>query len=77
MPRIKCPNCKSSNNCRILYGLIEGSDELEAEAKAGRVHFGGCDVDVIFDDPNRHCNDCETDFHTKAPRSIDEISNVG
>ena len=52
-------------------------DKLEAEAEAGRVHFGGCDVDVIFDDPNRHCNDCETDFHTKSPRSIDEILNIG
>ena len=50
-------------------------DKLEAEAEAGRVHFGGCDV--TFDDPNRHCNDCGTDFDTKAPRSIDEILNVG
>ena len=71
MPRIKCPNCKSSNTCRILYGLPEGGDELKAEAEAGRVHFGGCDI--TFDDPNRHCNDCETDFDTKTPRSTDEV----
>ena len=50
-------------------------DKLEAEAEAGRVHFGGCVIS--FDDPNRHCNDCETDFHTKSPRSIDEILNIG
>lgn len=39
-------------------------DKLEAEANAGRVHFGGC----VIDDPNRHCNDCETDFDTKAQK---------
>ena len=75
MPRIKCPNCKSLNTCRILYGLIDMNDKLEAEAEAGPVHFGGCDIS--FDDPNRHCNDCENDFNTKAPRSIDEMLNDG
>ena len=50
-------------------------DKLEAEAEAGRVHFGGCDI--TFDDPNRHCNDCENDFNTKAPRSIDDMLNDG
>ena len=44
-------------------------DKLEAEANAGRVHFGGCVIS--FDDPNRHCNDCETDFDTKTPLSTD------
>ncbi len=46
-------------------------DKLEAEAEAGLVHFGGCDI--TFDDPNRHCNDCEIDFDTKTPCSTDEV----
>ena len=75
MPRIKCPNCKSSNTCRILYGLPEGGDELKAEAEAGRVHFGG--RDVTFDDPSHHCNECGTDFDTKTPRSTDDMLNDG
>lgn len=70
MPKITCPNCQSKNTCRILYGLLEMDDELEAEAEAGRVHFGGCVIS--FDDPNRHCNDCETHFDTKTPRPTDE-----
>ena len=45
-------------------------DKLEAEANAGRVHFGGCVISL--DDPNRHCNDCENDFDTKALSTIDE-----
>ena len=73
MPRIKCPNCNSLNTCRIIYGLPD--DKLEGEENAGRIYLGGCEVS--FDDPDRHCNDCENDFYTKAPRSIDEISNVG
>ena len=50
-------------------------DKLKAEAEEGRIHFGGCVLS--FDDPNRHCNECGADFDTKAPRSIDEILNVG
>lgn len=45
-------------------------DKLKAEAEAGRIHFGGCVLS--FDDPNRHCNDCETDFDTKARHLGDE-----
>ena len=75
MPRIKCPNCNSSNTCRILYGLIDMDDRLEADAKAGRVHFGGCEIS--FDDPDRHCNECGTEFDAKAPRAIDEMLNDG
>ena len=50
-------------------------DKLEAEADADRVHFGGCVLS--FDDPNRHCNECGTNFDTKEPRSVDDILNVG
>jgi len=58
-----------------MYGEPAMDDKLEAEANAGRVHFGGCVLS--FDDPNRHCNECGTDFDTKAQRSIDEMLNDG
>ena len=58
-----------------MYGEPAMDDKLQAEAEAGRVHFGGCDIS--FDDPNRHCNDCENNFNTKAPGSIDEMLKDG
>ena len=74
MPRVKCPSCNSLNTCRIMYGEPAMDTKLEAEANAGRVHFGGCVVS--FNDPNRHCNDCEIDFDTKAPNIYLDIDGV-
>ena len=74
MPTIRCPNCESTNTCRIMYGMPAYTDKLDRDLKAGRVHLGGCIIG--FDDPNRHCNDCETDFDTKAPSVYLDIDGV-
>lgn len=74
MPTIRCPNCESTNTCRILYGMPAYTDKLDRDLKAGGVHLGGCIISL--DDPNRHCNDCEIDFDTKAPNVYLDIDGV-
>jgi hypothetical protein len=41
---------------------------------AGKLHLGGCIT--TNHDPNRHCNDCELDFDTKAPNIYLDIDGV-
>lgn len=74
MPRITCPNCSSSNTCRILYGLADYTPKLESDLAKGSVYLGGCEV--TDDDPNRHCNECELDFNTMAPHIYLDIDGV-
>lgn len=74
MSKIPCPNCTSSNTCRIMYGMPDYTDKLERDLETGKVHLGGC---VVTDfDPNRHCNDCELDFDTNAPNIYLDIDGV-
>ncbi len=74
MPSIACPNCDSTNICRIMYGIQALTDTLERDLKAGKVHLGGCAI--MGADPNRHCNECEVDFDTKAPNIYLDIDGV-
>ena len=74
MSHFSCPNCSSANTCRIMYGMPAYTDKLERDLEAGRVHIGGCIISD--DDPNRHCNDCETDFDTKATNIYLDIDGV-
>ena len=55
-----CPNCNSENTVRIAYGY-PGPEAVE-DSKAGKVHLGGCIVDV-FNQNNSHCNDCNHDWN--------------
>lgn len=74
MSKIPCPNCASSNTCRIMYGMPTYTDKLNDDLEAGRIHLGGC---ILTDnDPNRHCNDCEVDFDSKAPNIYLDIDGV-
>jgi len=68
MSEISCPNCNSTNTCRILYGLAEPTEKLMQDLDAGKVHLGGCIM--TNHDPNRHCNDCEVDFDSKNTRNL-------
>ena len=54
-----CPICNSGNTVRIAYGY-PGPEAVE-DSKAGEIHPGGCIVDV-FNQNNRHCNDCNHDW---------------
>ncbi len=74
MRTIVCPNCDSTNTCRILYGMPDHTPELEQKLEAGKVHLGGCVIEE--DNPNRHCNDCELDFDTNAPNIYLDIDGV-
>ena len=74
MSRISCPNCNSANTCRIMYGMPAYTPELEQKLEAGKVHLGGCIIEV--DSPNRHCNECEVDFDTDAPNIYLDIDGV-
>lgn len=74
MSKIPCPNCASSSTCRIMYGMPDYTPELEQKLEAGKVHLGGCIIEV--DSPNRHCNECELDFDTHAPNIYLDIDGV-
>ena len=52
----ECPICKSQNIVPISY--VFPTPEAVEDSKAGKVHLGGCIVDV-FNQNNRHWNDCE------------------
>ena len=57
--KYKCPNCNSKNTVRIAYGYPD--PEAVEDSKKRDVHFGGCIIDV-FNQNNRHCNDCNHDW---------------
>ena len=57
-----CPICNSENTVRIAYGY-PGPEAVE-DSNAGKIHLGGCIVDV-FNQNNRHCNDCNHDWENK------------
>ncbi len=69
-----CPRCNSVNTCRIMYGMPAYTPELEQKLEAGKVHLGGCIIEL--DSPNRHCNDCELDFDMNAPNIYLDIDGV-
>lgn len=74
MTKVSCPNCDSKNTCRILYGMVDYAPELERQLADGKISLGGC---ILTDnDPNRHCNDCEVDFDSKAPNVYLDIDGV-
>ena len=72
--RYKCPRCESRDTSRILYGLIDLNEKLDRDLERGNIHFGGSEASE--NDPNRHCNGCEHDFHTKAPNVYLDIDGV-
>ncbi len=74
MSKISCPNCNSSNTCRIIYGMPDYTDKLEHDLETGKVHLGGCVITDIA--PDRHCNECEIDFEKKAPNIYLDIDGV-
>lgn len=57
---VRCLYCGSINTVKITYGMVEMDEELIAQLEAGKVILGGCMVG--FDDPIRHCNNCEEDY---------------
>lgn len=74
MSTIICPKCSSTNTCTIVYGLVGMDDTVEEELHKGMVHLGGCII--TENDPDQHCNDCETDFDTQAPNIYLDIDGV-
>ena len=52
-----CPNCGHSPVAEILYGLLNDSDDLNRDLKAGLVTLGGCWHSG--DDPAWECLECE------------------
>ena len=53
---VKCPECKSSNVAKILWGLPANFDELKPDLDAGKIVLGGCIVSGC--DPTHSCNKC-------------------
>ncbi len=64
--KIKCQYCGSTNIAKILYGLPAFSSKLDEDLKMGKVVLGGCCV--TDDDPDRHCNNCNKDFHSNSSK---------
>ena len=57
---VRCPECKSTNTAKIIYGMHEIDDELERQLEEGKVWLGGCTI--MGNDPIRHCNNCQKDY---------------
>ncbi|MFT7645136.1 MAG: hypothetical protein ACI9BF_000807 [Candidatus Paceibacteria bacterium] len=57
---VRCPECKSTDTAKIIYGMHDIDDELEKKLKEGKVWLGGCNL--TGDDPIRHCNNCKSDY---------------
>lgn len=74
MSNVTCPKCISANTCRIVYGLMDLTPELEQKLEAGNIYLGGCEI--TEDDPNRHCNNCKLDFNTNDPNIYLDIDGV-
>ena len=70
MPKVKCPECGSTDTVWIKYGLLQPTDQLEEDFKNKKFYPGGCDV--TLDDPNRFCNSCELEFDTPAHKRSKE-----
>ena len=51
-----------------MYGEPALDEKLQAEHDAGRVHFGGCVISGLGDDPNRYCNECGAEWNTKPTK---------
>jgi hypothetical protein len=67
MPKVRCPECSSTNTVRIVYDIDEKKSKYEEDIKNGKVFWGGEAGCIIpRDDPNRHCNNCEFEFDTYA-----------
>ena len=61
MPKVRCPNCNSTDTIRIDYGLIRSDNQLEEDIKNNKFYPGGCII--TLSDPDRHCYACDIDFH--------------
>ena len=67
MPKVRCPECSSTNTIRIVHGLPEIRGKYEEDIKNGKIYWGGeAGCLIPRDDPNRYCNNCEFNFETPA-----------
>lgn len=66
MPKIKCPDCGSTNTARLTSGdyyyIAEHNERLKEDVDAGKVVLSGCEPSVN----NRFCHNCELEFDTPA-----------
>lgn len=73
MPKVKCPECSSTDTVRIVHDLPEMKSKYEEDIKSGKVYWGGEAGCIIpRDDPNRHCNSCKLEFDTPASKRFKE-----
>ena len=72
MPKITCPECKTTNTARIIAGeydvIIESKPELKQKIDEGKLYPRGCLVD--FPLYNRHCNECGLEFDTRSEKDL-------
>jgi hypothetical protein len=55
---VRCPNCRSTEVVRIVYGLP--TEEAEQAALRGEVILGGCIVEP--GQPTHRCLECDTEL---------------
>ncbi len=56
MTNPKCPLCKSTNTCEIVYGYPSDIEEYLKLVSEEKIHGGGCVHNE--DSPTWHCNKC-------------------
>lgn len=63
--QIVCPSCGSKNTARLIYGMPVFNEALRRKIEAGKVVFGGCEIETtdefgstVWLAPERRCSDC-------------------
>ena len=59
-----CPKCRSTNIARVVYGMPDCTEWLEKRLGSGSIILGGCCVSG--EDPDKHCNDCGTEWWSRG-----------
>jgi transposase-like protein len=55
--RMYCPQCKSDNFCKIIYGYVDINDEIQNKINQKKIVLGGY---IVTDcDPKWKCSDCD------------------
>jgi hypothetical protein len=71
-----CPDCGSTRQALIFYGMPEFTDGLRARLEAGSIVLGGCCISG--EDPEWRCLDCRREWGvSRQSRQLYELAGSG
>ena len=75
-PLPTCPDCGSTRQARIVYGMVEFTDEVREQLENGSLFLGGCCV--TGRDPEWRCLDCWCKWGiSRQTRQLLELAGSG